>query len=225
MVGRSAARVVAILTRAPSAGGKHRLFAELGRPQDPDLLEALLLDTLDGVADPRWQRVVVVEPADACAAVAAFIGPGVGVMSQPSGTLGARMRETMALAFALGAGAVVLIGSDLPAITAAQIDAAFDAIDEEPGRVVLGPATDGGFYLIGGTAPPPALDDIVWSRPTVLDDTVRAMARVGVGVRLLEPLDDVDSLADLRHLTAIGEAHGPQCAPRTRRWAAVNLVR
>jgi hypothetical protein len=58
--------VVAVLTRAPSAGGKSRLFAELGTPPDPALLTALLLDTLDAVDLEDVTRIVAVEPASAC---------------------------------------------------------------------------------------------------------------------------------------------------------------
>jgi hypothetical protein len=87
MVGPAATRAVAVLTRAPAAGGKRRLFAELGRPSDASLLEALLLDTLDGVADARWRRIVVVEPADACPGVAASVGAGLTVIPQATGPL------------------------------------------------------------------------------------------------------------------------------------------
>ena len=55
-----------MLTRAPSSGGKTRLFTSLGIPSDPALLTALLLDTLDGAAAPGVRRVVAVTPPDAC---------------------------------------------------------------------------------------------------------------------------------------------------------------
>lgn len=225
MVGPAATRVVAVLTRAPAAGGKRRLFAELGRPPDASLLEALLLDTLDGVADARWRRIVVVEPADACPGVAASVGAGLTVIPQATGPLGDRMRLTMAALLARGVRSVVLIGSDLPTISAALVADAFDALDEQPLGLVLGPATDGGFYLIGGTQAPPGLDGIPWGGPSVLRDTVGVIERAGIPVRLLGPLGDVDSVADLRRVVALESGTGDESsARRTRRWARANLV-
>jgi len=58
MVGVPGPIVVAVLTRAPSRGGKSRLFAALGRPPDPTLLSALLLDTLDGVGPATAQKII-----------------------------------------------------------------------------------------------------------------------------------------------------------------------
>ena len=73
MVGVPGPIVVAVLTRAPSRGGKSRLFAALGHPPDPTLLSALLLDTLDGVSLSGTTRVVFVDPADACDDVRALV--------------------------------------------------------------------------------------------------------------------------------------------------------
>lgn len=222
MVGDSEARVVAVLTRAPSAGGKRRLFADLDRDPDPALLEALLLDTIDGAADPRWRTVAVVEPAAACPAVAALLGPRATAVPQRGDTLGERMGAAMADRFAAGARAVVLVGSDLPTITRAPIAEAFDAIARHPGALVMGPASDGGFYLIGGDAVPPALDGVVWGGPTVLRDTIAACGRAGVPVHLVRPLADVDTVADLRALAEGGAAAGVS-ARRTRAWARQHL--
>jgi hypothetical protein len=63
MVDLAGARVLAVLTRAPSSGGKSRLFASLGIPTDPRLLEALLLDTISGASAPGVRIVIAVTPA------------------------------------------------------------------------------------------------------------------------------------------------------------------
>lgn len=196
----AAARVVAVLTRAPSSGGKTRLFAALGRAPDPRLLTALLLDTLDGAAAPAAVRVVSVTPASACDEIASLVPPGIGVIPQSPGTLGERMRSTFASIFAQGASSVVLIGSDLPEITPSIIAAAFRALERDPGTLVLGPAADGGYYLIGATKVPPVFDGIEWGSDAVLAQTRAAAAAAGLAVSLVDTLGDVDTLADLERL-------------------------
>ena len=202
MVDVAAARVVAVLTRAPSSGGKTRLFEALGRAPDPRLLTALLLDTLDGAAAPNVIRVVSVTPAATCDEVASLVPPGVGVMPQSEGSLGERMRSTLASLFERGARAVVLIGSDLPEITRPIIEAAFRMLERDPDALVLGPAADGGYYLIGATRVPPVFDGIEWGSDAVLTQTQAAAAIAGLHVSRLDVLNAVDTPSDLQRVTA-----------------------
>jgi rSAM/selenodomain-associated transferase 1 len=203
-----AAAALAILTRAPAHGGKSRLFSALGVPPDPALLTSLLLDTLDGTHLPNLRRIVAVEPADACAGVRAIVPADVEVMPQPGGTLGERMRDTMARLFAEGAAVAVLIGSDLPDIRAGTIERALSLLAREPGALVLGPARDGGYYLIAAAGIPDVFDGIEWGGPAVLEQTCRAAARQRQTVHLLDPLRDVDRPDDLAAVRA----------RRTRAW-------
>jgi rSAM/selenodomain-associated transferase 1 len=208
MVGEPGPIVVAVLTRAPARGGKSRLFAALGRTPDPGLLSALLLDTLDGVRLPGTTRIVFVEPADACDDVRALLPSDLRVMAQPQGPLGERMRATMTLLFEEGASIVVLVGSDLPDITPSLIANAISALRSDPEALVLGPAQDGGYYLIAATTTPDVFDGIGWSSARVLDQTRAAATTNGLHVHLLAPLRDVDTRDDLRAVTA----------PRTKAW-------
>lgn len=202
MVGESGPIVVAVLTRAPSRGGKSRLFAALGRRPDPALLSALLLDTLDGVNLPGTTRVVVVDPADACDDVRALVPSDLRVIPQADGPLGERMRVTMTQLFEGGASIVVLVGSDLPDITPSSIANAISALRSDPKSLVLGPAQDGGYYLIAARTTPNVFDGIEWGSPRVLDQTRAAAAANGMGVHLIESLRDVDTPEDLRHVRA-----------------------
>jgi rSAM/selenodomain-associated transferase 1 len=202
--------VVAVLTRAPSAGGKSRLFAALDRPPDPRLLSALLLDTLDGVRLPGVTRVVVVEPGDACGDVQRLVPDDVRVIAQSTGTLGERMRAAMAGLLAEGAASVVLVGSDLPDITPDRIAAAAALASGDPASVVLGPAEDGGYYLIAASRLPDVFDGIAWGTPRVLEQTRARAGRRGLRVHLVEPMQDVDTADALRSVVA----------RRTRSWVA-----
>jgi rSAM/selenodomain-associated transferase 1 len=206
--------VAAILTRAPAVGGKRRLFGALGRPFDPALLEALLLDTLDGARVPGVERVVAVEPAGACAGVRAVVPPAVDVIAQAPGTLGERMAALMRELFARGARAVAVIGSDLPDLQPQVVAAAFEILSREPHSLVIGPAEDGGYSLIAGTAPPDVFDGIEWGSDRVLAQTLAAAERGGLVVRLLPSMRDVDSPGDLDRVLAC----------RTAAWRAQNVL-
>jgi rSAM/selenodomain-associated transferase 1 len=211
----AAADVVVLLTRAPSAGGKTRLFAALERPPDAALLRALLLDTLDGVRASGAHPLLAVTPASACDEVCRLAGADAFAQSDRD-DLGERMRAAMAQAFALGARRVVLIGSDLPGIRASHLREAFAILDRDPEGLVLGPALDGGYYLLGASAVPPVFAGVPWGTRDVLAATRTAAARAAWRVHLLAPLGDVDTIADLQRLT-------PD-SPRSFSWARANGI-
>lgn len=208
------ADVVAVLTRAPSAGGKTRLFAELAQPGDPALVEALLLDTLDSVRASKARGVLLVDPASAMREVQALV-PDMPVVAQPSGNLGARMRMCMASLFEAGARRVAVVGSDLPTMTPAVIDSAFNTLDRHPESLVLGPAVDGGYFLIAAASLPPVFDGIEWSTPSVRTQTIALAGAAGWVMHLLEPLEDVDTAESLKRAAARGG--------RTRAWVLTHL--
>jgi uncharacterized protein len=226
------ADVVVVLTRAPSAGGKARLFAALRRPCDSALLTALLLDTLDGVRASGIPAVVAVRPASTVEEVRALIaddgaprrgqstadhsGPSLEVIAQSEGHLGTRMRDAMTHAFADGARRVVLIGSDLPSIRASVLHDALAVLDRDPDALVLGPALDGGYYLIAAGSVPAVFDGIRWDSADVMDQTRVEATRAGLRVHLVAPLGDVDTVADLQRLTP--------ASPRSFGWARSNGI-
>ena len=214
MVGVARTSVAAILTRAPSAGGKSRLFGALDRSMDPALLEALLLDTLDGAEVRGVSRVVAVDPASACDEVRAIVPADVHVLPQAPGTLGDRMAALMGALFERGADAVALLGSDLPDLQPRLISTAFDVLAREPDVLVIGPASDGGYYLIAATAPPDVFAGVEWGSDRVLAQTLAAAKARNVRVHLLDGMRDVDTPADLH------AANGP----RTAAWRRAHLT-
>lgn len=115
---------------------------------------------------------------------------------QPEGDLGARMAAAFAAAFAAGAGRVVIIGTDCPGLRDTHLNQAFALL--EANDLVLGPAIDGGYYLLGLRQPRPELfQDKAWSTDSVLADTLADAGRLGLRVALLPTLRDVDNAADL----------------------------
>jgi len=212
---------VAMLARDPAAAGKTRLGVRGRRAHALRL--ALLLDSIDAVAAAGHPVVLFVTPAEGVASVRARLAADAGlaaraaridVAPQADGDLGARMTHAVSATLARGHDAVVLVGSDAPDLPAPVVDEALDAVRAGgPGRVVLGPAEDGGFYLFAGRAVPADLfQGVTWSRPDVLDAVVARARAVGAEVVCVRRWRDVDTAADLAALMARA---GPS-APRTR---------
>lgn len=119
-------------------------------------------------------------------------------LAQGEGDLGDRLHRAFAQAFAQGAQAVVVIGADCPGLTPSFFAQAFCALDSHD--LVLGPATDGGYYLIGLNQPAPALfSEIPWGSGEVLTATLEQAQTLALATHILEPLADVDRPEDLRH--------------------------
>lgn len=119
---------------------------------------------------------------------------------QVTGDLGARMEAFFAGCFSGGCERVVLIGSDSPTLPRAILDEAFDALEEE--AVVLGPAEDGGYYLIGARERvPPIFRGVDWGTERVWEQTTALLTRAGIGYRELPVWFDVDRYDDLLRLS------------------------
>ena len=131
-----------------------------------------------------------------------WLGPEFTYARQGEGDLGQRMQRALAEGFQTGSTAIVIVGSDIPDISSAIIARAFEALNHN--KLVLGPAGDGGYYLIGlqkaeeNLAYPELFKDINWGTPRVLPQTTAAADRLGISYALLDTLKDVDRPDDLR---------------------------
>jgi uncharacterized protein len=115
---------------------------------------------------------------------------------QPEGDLGEKMAAAFADAFAEGYTSVVIIGSDCQQLTQEIIEKAFQELQTH--EVVIGPALDGGYYLLGMNRPHPELfQDKRWSTEHVFPDTLYDIGRLHLSHTLLPRLQDVDHLEDL----------------------------
>jgi len=115
---------------------------------------------------------------------------------QPPGSIGERMAKTFAQAFDLGHTNVVIVGTDCPDLSEEILHKAFSALQDND--LVLGPAVDGGYYLIGLTGPKPYLfNDIEWGTPSVLAQTLAKANHLKVSQ--LAALYDIDRPEDLAH--------------------------
>ncbi len=213
-------RAVVVMARPLVRGAvKTRLATALGGDGALAVYEGLLRGTLDRAEELAGAALVLAEaPADGAGPVAPAItltgdgGPDPLAarthrwrrITQRGDGLGERLANTFADLFAAGAGAVVIVNSDSPAIPLEYLAGAFDRL--APGRLVLGPAADGGYYLIGldratWTGNQDALAALLAASPmstgSLLGHTLRAAQAAGLRVAQLPLWVDVDEPADL----------------------------
>jgi rSAM/selenodomain-associated transferase 1 len=177
---------------------KTRLATDLG-PEVAAEVYRLLAESVLEATVPRpgdYERLLFFAPSEAAAVMRAWL-PGARLLPQVDGDLGARMAAAFERAFQRGATRVALVGTDTPGVSRRAVLEALDALDEAD--VVVGPAEDGGYYLLALRAPHPGLfEGIAWSTAAVLRETrARAEGR-GLVVRELGLLRDLDTLDDLR---------------------------
>ena len=186
-----------VMVKMPMAGrSKTRLGRQIGHARAVGFARhtaAAVLARLAGAG--RWHVTVVVSPDHDCRAARRWLGPH-SVMPQGRGDVGDRMQRAFRL---VPPGPMVLIGSDIPAIRPAHIAAAFAALGR--GDAVFGPATDGGYWLVGLKRRPRLLSPFHgarWSSPHALDDTLANLATHSVA--FVSTLSDVDNPEDYKHV-------------------------
>jgi hypothetical protein len=164
-----------------------------------------LLDTLEKLSEVDARRVLVFAPADTSEAFASMAANRFKIESQTDGDLGRRLSTFFRAELDAGAKSVVVVGTDSPTMPVEFVEQAFVALASSD--VVIGPATDGGYYLLGcGRRLPPVFDDIDWGSSRVLAQTVARLSDGGWRVTLLPPWYDVDTPDDWAMLTGHIEA-------------------
>jgi rSAM/selenodomain-associated transferase 2/rSAM/selenodomain-associated transferase 1 len=126
-----------------------------------------------------------------------WLGPNLIFSEQSSGDLGERMKFAFLEAFQQGAQHVLLHGTDIPDLTTHHIDEAFHALKSHD--LVLGPSTDGGYWLIGLRKPADLFDGMDWGTSSVFDKTVAAAREQGLSLHVLSPLTDMDTGEAVKH--------------------------
>jgi rSAM/selenodomain-associated transferase 1 len=190
-----------IFTRYPEPGKvKTRLISALGPAGACNLHQRLtshILQIAKNFAATATQRdFLVCFDGASIRQMQQMFGLEYDFVPQSEGDLGSRMSAAFAQFLAQGRRRVVLIGSDCPGITGEILDAAFYHLHNH--NLVLGPATDGGYYLIGLSAHFPELfQDLPWGTAEILTMTMKRAASLGLRTRLLETLTDIDRPGDL----------------------------
>jgi rSAM/selenodomain-associated transferase 1 len=195
-----ATRVLGLFAKWPEPGRvKTRLAADTSPTWAAAVAQAFLQDLTDRLSGVAARRILAFSPADVEPLFAELVGGRFGLVPQAEGDLGRRLSPFMAEQLAAGAASVVVLGSDSPTVPVAYVEQAFTALEQAD--VVLGPATDGGYYLIGCARWLPSIfDRIAWGGPTVLAETIARLAESSGRLALLPPWYDVDTLDDWRML-------------------------
>lgn len=213
--------VLCILVKVPRPGEvKTRLARAIGPVLAAALARAFFEDTLALARGLPWARLAVAVAGDPAALP---VPAGVQLWPQGPGDLGERMERTFARALAAGERAL-LVGTDAPGLPASLVEAARSALSSHD--AALGPADDGGFYLLGLTrCERGLLSGLPWSRSDTLVHTEARLRRTGRTVARTGGWFDVDEPADLvrlARLVARGEVYAPATA---RALAAPGLLR
>jgi len=191
-----------IFTRYPEPGRvKKRLIPALGEQGAADLYLRMARRTVGAAAELTRYGLASVEicySGGGESQMKQLFGNGVKMVPQvDGGDPGDRMHDAFQRCFGDGAEKVVIVGTDCPGLSARIMLHAFDGLDHRP--LVLGPATDGGYYLIGLTGAPPKLfEGIPWGTDQVLPLTMELARRLELPATLLIPLNDVDRPEDLK---------------------------
>jgi len=195
-----------IFTRYPEPGTtKTRMIPELGAQGAADLQRRMTRQLVSKVKTLMEQQPLAVEirfEGGSERLMRDWTGPSFTYRHQGRGDIGQRMQRALVDGFQNGHTSIVIIGSDIPDISTAIIDRAFAALEKT--NLVLGPAGDGGYYLIGlqkadqDQAYPELFEGIDWGTHRVLSQTIAAADQLGIGYALLDTLQDVDRPEDLK---------------------------
>jgi rSAM/selenodomain-associated transferase 1 len=208
-----------ILARYPEAGKtKTRLARTIGNQTAADLYHAFLIDLAQRFAKQPYALHWAYTPAEMnYQAFVATLAPGdaqrMRCFAQQGADLGERLLHAFQHTHEQGFQRTILISSDSPHISLDIIKRAHQALDDAD--VVLGPADDGGYYLISMHSPHDVFSGIPMSTAVVAQRTIEAAQRQGLRVRLVDTLSDVDELPDLLRLTrllAVDSSRAPATA-------------
>ena len=202
-----AAVALVIFAKAPIAGQvKTRLCPALTEDEAATLHGSFVLDTLERTKAAASTFKLPFDRFLACAPSSAHVffrimeaRHGVTLLEQEGENLGARMRHSFDHLFSRGYRHIFLVGTDVPSLPLTHYRDAFTSLNAHD--LVLGPAHDGGYYLIGMSRPHPALfENIPWSTDQVLTLTQQKAAAEGLKTAILPLWNDVDTLEDLQEL-------------------------
>lgn len=212
-------RVLGLFAKQPLPGQvKTRLAVATGPDWAARVARAFLCDLVRRVKAIHAVRFLCYAPAGGASFFKGLAGDQFDLTLQGEGDLGERLARFFADRFVGGAERVVVLGCDSPTVPLDFIEQAFQML--ERAEVVLGPATDGGYYLVGcAGGVPPIFTGIDWGGRHVLRQTLERLSEPGWRLAVLPPWYDVDTWEDLQflrtHLDALRRAGTEPDLPHT----------
>ena len=189
---------------------KTRLAEESSAEGAAEFYKSFVEDKLAELKDVSDADLIVFHsPESAGPAMAQWLGPDYRLIAQKGAELGRRMENAFREAFFMGYERAVLIGSDIPGLTPEIVNTALVYL--EPGRACIGPAGDGGYYLIGfhrKAFEARIFQKMEWSRVDIYQRTINRLEEMNADFTELDRLDDMDTFEDVETMVALGLA-GP----------------
>lgn len=225
VIPESVKRSLIVFVKSPIPGDvKTRLIPYLSSSEAADLYKCFVSDILKSVSQITTStKLQVAYQPHTKAADLSWLGlrHPPELFKQDGRSLGERLIHAFGTAFGRGAQHVVIIGSDSPTMPKAYLEQAFQALKDAD--VVLGPAANGGYYLIGLSRPCLKLfEDVSWSTDQVFERTAQNAQRHGYSLRVLPSHYDIDTIEDLHKLH--NELRSTGEAPSTKKFLE-NLVK
>ena len=196
-------RVLAVAAKAPQPGKvKTRLLPFLAPEDATELYKCFLKDTIVLMETvPAADVVISYTPRGAEQFFEGIASGRHRLLAQRGRDLGERLSFALADLLADGYESAAIMNSDSPTLPREYLKQTFDLLAEPGDRVVLGPADDGGYYLIGLKRPDRRLfEGVTWSTNLVLDQTLERAQQIGLDVALLPEWYDVDTPEDFERL-------------------------
>lgn len=201
---------VLLFLKAPVPGRvKTRLARELGDEAACGIYCQMVERQLASLPT-AWPVEIHFAPASARVDFAAWLGSSYDYHVQADGDLGIRLRNATEAAFERGHRSVVLIGGDCPALGAGDLEDV-ERLLHDGADVVMGPAADGGYYLLGLRSRPESplvLEEIPWSTSDVARVTIERIDALGLRLERLEEKEDVDDFDAYHRAVAAGHLEG-----------------
>ncbi len=217
-------RCVILFVKLPEKGMvKSRLASHIDEEMVLRLYEYMVLDAIDTLNRGHYSFRICFAPLGADDRIRKWLGSDYSYMPQLGEDLGEKMEQAFSRVFSEEVGEAVLIGSDIPGVTSAIIDEAFEAL--ATCNAVIGPASDGGYYLIGFRKSALCLDifrRMTWSTAAVFEETVARLRQASRSVHVLPECTDVDRKEDL--ITLLGRQRDCN-APVSRTLQYLNSIR
>lgn len=190
--------ILLIFLKYPEPGKvKTRLSQDIGKDKAAEIYSWMAETVVHDLAKSNLHETIIFfDPPERKKEVEDWLNVGYRLFPQEGKSLGERMTNAFDKTFPLGAEKAIIIGTDCVEISDEIISQAFDALDLVD--VVIGPAEDGGYYLLGMTKPTPEIfDDIDWSTELVLNQTLKKIEEQGLRFVLLKKLRDIDTVNQL----------------------------
>ena len=204
---------------------KSRLAEYYGDDFVVGLYKNFVFDILETVKGGNYRLQIYFHPPEKEAKIKKLLAADYQYRSQRGADLGERMKNAFADCFAEGFDSAVLIGSDFPDLPRKIIDDAFGAL-EGAGDAVIGPAADGGYYLIGlknEKMLPDIFSGLNWSAASVFSDTVKILEARGKSTGILPLWRDVDTRDDLINFVERNKS-APFARSRTMKYLAASRI-